>query len=195
MQGSGRGKACVACVKGQAALRGFLGEEKWPVAESVGLGEVMAILWDAVEVLRGIRLGMRSLEEAIDGHYAPVESDGESKGEEVEEAELVEELVGLSEEATEYCAFWRLKHGREYRAMVPGKDGKNVEEEMEVEGEKEKEKEMGEMKGMRWRWMGWSWARQGLWTKKLFYLLLLFVLSLSFCLYSFCNGFFLFCFY
>jgi hypothetical protein len=59
----------------------------------------------------------------------------------VEDAELVEELVGLSEEATEYRAFWRSKHGREYRAMIPGKDGKNVEEEMEVEKEKEKEKE------------------------------------------------------
>jgi hypothetical protein len=107
----------------------------------MGLGEVTAILQDAVEVLKGIRSGMRSLEEAIDGRYAPVESDGESEGEGVEDAELMEELVGLSEEAVEYRAFWRSKHGREYRVMVPGKDGKNVEEEMEVEKEKEKEKE------------------------------------------------------
>jgi hypothetical protein len=118
-----------------------LGEERRPVVESAGLGEVTAILRDAIEVLKGIRSGMRSLEEAIDGRYAPVESDGESEGEGVEDAELVEELVGLSEEAAEYRAFWRSKHGREYRAMVPGKDGKNVEEEMEVEKEKEKEKE------------------------------------------------------
>jgi hypothetical protein len=33
-----------------------------------------------------------------------------------------------------------VKHRREYRVMVPGKDGRNVEE-MEVEKEKEKEKE------------------------------------------------------
>jgi hypothetical protein len=60
---------------------------------------------------------MRGLEGAIDGHYALVESDEESEGEEVDEAELVEELVGLSEEAVEYHAYWRLKHGREYQAM------------------------------------------------------------------------------
>jgi hypothetical protein len=118
-----------------------LGEEKRPVVESTGLGEVTAILRDTIEVLKGIRSGMRSLEEAINGRYVPVESDGESEGEGVEDAELVEELVGLSEEAAEYRAFWRSKHGREYRAMVPEKDGKNVEEEMEVEKEKEKEKE------------------------------------------------------
>jgi hypothetical protein len=129
--------------KAKQRCGGFLGEEKRPVVESTGLGEVMAILQDAVEVLKGIRSGMRSLEEAIDGCYAPVESDGESEGE-VEDAELVEELVGLSEEATEYRAFWRSKHGREYWAMVPGKDGKNVEEEMEVEKEKEKEGDEGD---------------------------------------------------
>jgi hypothetical protein len=66
---------------------------------------------------------MRSLEEAIDGRYALAESDEESEGEEAEEAELVEELVGLLEEAMEYCAFWRSKHRKEYQAMVPGKDG------------------------------------------------------------------------
>jgi hypothetical protein len=144
MQGSGHGKACAACVKAKQRCGGFLGEEKQPVAESTGLGEVMAILQNAVEVLKGIRSGMRSLEEAIDGHYAPVESNGESKGEGVEDAELVEELVGLSEEAVEYRAFWRSKHRREYQAMVPGKDGKNVEEEMEVEKEKEKEGDEGD---------------------------------------------------
>jgi hypothetical protein len=104
MQGSGHGKACAACVKAKQHCGGFLGEEKRPVAESTGLGEVTAILQDAVEVLKGIRSGMRSLEEAV-----------------------------------EYHAFWRSKHKREYQAMVPGKDGKNVEEEMEVEKEKEKE--------------------------------------------------------
>jgi hypothetical protein len=101
-------------VKAKQCCGGFLGEEKWPVAESAGFGEVTVILQDIIEVLRGIRLGMRSLEEAIDGHYAPVESNGESKGEEVEDAELMEELVGLLEEAVEYCAFWRVRHGREY---------------------------------------------------------------------------------
>jgi hypothetical protein len=141
MRGSGRRKACAACVKAKQRCRGFLGEEKRPVAESMGLEEVTAILWDAVKVLKGIRSGMRSLEEAIDGCYVPVESNGESEGEGVEDAELVEELVGLSEEAVEYRTFWRLKHGREYQAMVLGKNGKNVEEEMEVEKEKEKEKE------------------------------------------------------
>jgi hypothetical protein len=107
MWGSGRGKACTACVKAKQRCEGFVGEEKQPVAESAGLGEVTAILQDTVEVLRWIRSGMRSLEEAIDGRYAPVESDEESEGEEVEEAELVEELVGLLEEAAEYRAFWR----------------------------------------------------------------------------------------
>jgi Sec-independent protein translocase protein TatA len=121
-----------------------LGEEKWPVAESTGLGEVIAILRDAVEVLKGIRSGMRSLEEAIDGRYVPAESNKESEGEEAEETELIEELVGLSEEAAEYRAFWRSKHGKEYRAMVPEKDGRNVEEHMEVEEDREKEKERDE---------------------------------------------------
>jgi hypothetical protein len=144
VRGSGRGKACAACVKAKQRCGGFLGEEKQPVAESTGLGEVTAILRDAVKVLKGIRSGMRSLEKAIDGRYVPVESDRESKGEGVEDAELVEELVGLSEEAAEYRTFWRSKHGREYWAMVPGKDGTNVEEEMEVEKEKEKEGDEGD---------------------------------------------------
>jgi hypothetical protein len=65
----------------------------------------MAILQNVIEVLRGIRLGMRGLEEAIDGCYALEESDKESKGEGVEDVELMEELVGLSEEAVEYCTF------------------------------------------------------------------------------------------
>jgi hypothetical protein len=141
MRGSGCGKACAACVKAKQHCEGFVGEEKWPVVESTGLGEVTAILRDAVEVLRGIRSGMRSLEEAIDGHYVPVESKEESEGEEVEEAELVEELVGWLEEAAKYCAFWRSKHRRKYWAMVPGKDRRNMEEHMEVEEEEEKEKE------------------------------------------------------
>jgi hypothetical protein len=108
----------------------------------VVLGEVMTVLQDIVEVLRGIWVGMRGLGGAIDGCWAPAESDkDESEGEEVEEAELVEELVGLSREAAEYRAYWRSKHGREYQVMVPEKDGKNVEEQMEVERDKEKKKE------------------------------------------------------
>jgi hypothetical protein len=145
MRGSGHGKSCAACVKAKQRCRGFLGEEKRAVTESVGLGEVTAILQDAVEALKGIRSGMRSLEEAVDGRWAPAESDEDkSEGEGVEDAELVEELVGLLEEAAEYRAFWRSKHRREYRVMVPGKNGKNVEEEMEVEKEKEKEGDEGD---------------------------------------------------
>jgi hypothetical protein len=82
VRGSGCGKVCAACVKAKQRCGGFLGEEKQPVAESMGLGEVTVI--------------------------------------------------------------WRLKHGREYQAMVLGKDGKNVEEEMEVEKEKEKEGDEGD---------------------------------------------------
>jgi hypothetical protein len=141
VRGSGHRKACTACVKAKQHCRGFLGEETQPAAGSTGLGEVTAILWDTIEVLKGIRSGMRSLEKAIDGHYAPVESDEESEGEEAEKAELMEELVGLSEEAAEYRTFWRSKHRKEYWAMVPGKDGRNVEEHMEVEEDREKEKE------------------------------------------------------
>jgi hypothetical protein len=144
MQGSGHGKACVACVKAKQHCKGFVGDEKQPVAKSAGLGEVTAILQDTVEVLRGIRLVMRSLEEAIDGRYVLAESDEESEGEEAEEAELVEELVGLLEEAAEYCAFWRSKHRKEYQAMVPEKDRRNVEEQMEVEEDKEEEREKKE---------------------------------------------------
>jgi hypothetical protein len=53
----------------------------------------MAILRDIVEVLRRIRLGMRGLEEAINGCYALEESEGEEVG----DMELMEELVELSE--------------------------------------------------------------------------------------------------
>jgi hypothetical protein len=109
----------MACVKAKQCCGGFLGEEKWVVTEPAVLGEVMPVLWDIVEVLREIWAGMRGLEEAINGCWAPAESDeDESEGEEVEDAELVEELVGLSEEAVDYRAFWRAKYGGEYRAMV-----------------------------------------------------------------------------
>jgi hypothetical protein len=88
---------------------------------------------------------MRGLEEAIDSHWAPAESNKDkSEGEEAEDAELIEELMGLSEEAADYHAFWRAKYGGEYRAMVPGKDGRNVEEEMEKGREKEKEGDEGD---------------------------------------------------
>jgi hypothetical protein len=58
--------------------------------------------------------------------------------------ELIEELVGLSEEATDYCAFWRAKYGGEYRAMVPGKDERNVEEEMGKGRRERKEEKEGD---------------------------------------------------
>jgi hypothetical protein len=61
--------------------RGFLGEEKQAVIEPAVLVEVMLVLRDIVKVLRGIQAGMRELEEAIDGRWAPAESDkDESKG-------------------------------------------------------------------------------------------------------------------
>jgi hypothetical protein len=40
IQGSGHGKVCVACIKAKQHCRSFLGEEKWPVVESAGLGGV-----------------------------------------------------------------------------------------------------------------------------------------------------------
>jgi hypothetical protein len=135
-------KACVACVKVKQRCRGFLGKEKKAVMEPTVLREVMPVLRDIVEVLRGIWVGMRRLEEAIDGHWAPAERDkNESEEEEAEDVELIEELVGLSEEAADYCAFWRAKYGREYRAMVSGKDRRNVEEEMGKRKGREEEKE------------------------------------------------------
>jgi hypothetical protein len=145
VRGSGRGKSCAACVKAKQRCGGFLGEEKRAVTEPAVLGEMMPVLWDIVEVLRGIQAGMRGLEEAIDGRWALAESDeDESEGEEAEDTELVEELVGLSEEAVDYCAFWRAKYGGEYRAMVPGKDRRNVGEEKEKGREKEKEGDEGD---------------------------------------------------
>jgi hypothetical protein len=145
MQGSGCGKACAACMKAKQRCGGFLGEEKQAVMEPTVLGEVMPVLQDIIKVLRGIRAGIRGLEKAIDSHWALAESEGnESEGEEVEDAELIEEFVGSSEEATDYHTFWRANYGGEYRAMVPGKDGRNVEEEMEKGREKEKEGDEGD---------------------------------------------------
>jgi hypothetical protein len=146
VRGSVRGKACAACVKAKQRCGVFGGEEKRPVAESAVLGEATTILRELVEVLRGIHTGMRGLEEAFDGHWVPVENDAEASDEEEGgESELDGELVGLSEEAADYRAFWRVKYGGEYRALVAGEDGRNVPEELEKEkgkeGEKEKEKE------------------------------------------------------
>jgi hypothetical protein len=135
----------VACVKAKQHCGGFLGEEKRVVTEPAVLGEVMPVLRDIIEVLRGIWVGMRGLEEAINGRWAPAESnEDKSEGKEVEDTELIEELVGLLEEATDYRAFWRAKYRGEYRAMVPGKDGRNVEEEKEKGREKEKEGDEGD---------------------------------------------------
>jgi hypothetical protein len=107
-----------------------------------------------------------------------------------EDVELVEELVGLSEEAAEYRAFWRSKHGREYRAMVLGGQ-KKWEEHDGVEGEGGRRRRRREMKGMRWRWMEWLQARWGPQTKRLFYLLLLLFCSV-FVFILFVMAFFLF---
>jgi hypothetical protein len=102
----------------------------------------MTILWDIIEVLRGIHTGMRGLEEAFDGHWVPVgNEEEESNEEEGGESELDEELVGLSEEAVDYHTFWRAKYGGEYRVLVAGKDKRNVPEELEKEKEQEREKE------------------------------------------------------
>jgi hypothetical protein len=140
--GSVRGKACTTCVKAKQRCRVFGGEEKRPVAESAVLGEATTILQELIKVLRGICAGMRGLEEAFDGHWVPVgNEEEESDKEEGGESELDGELVGLSEEAADYCAFWRVKYGGEYRALVAGEDGRNVPEELEKEKEKEGEKE------------------------------------------------------
>jgi hypothetical protein len=103
------------------------------------LGEVTTVLQDIVKILREIQLGMKRLEEAIDGHWVVVgDEEEESNKEEVGELELVEELVELSEEAIDYCAFWRAKYRKEYWAVVVGKNEKNIPEELEVEKRKEK---------------------------------------------------------
>jgi hypothetical protein len=103
------------------------------------LGEVTTVLQDIIKVLRGIQLGMKRLEEAIDGHWVAVgDEEEESDKEEVGELELVEELVELSEEAVDYCAFWRAKYRKEYWAVVAEKNEKNIPEELEVEKRKEK---------------------------------------------------------
>jgi hypothetical protein len=47
------GKVCATCVKAEQRCSGFLDEEKQPVAESVGLGEVTAILRDAYRGFEG----------------------------------------------------------------------------------------------------------------------------------------------
>jgi hypothetical protein len=113
--GSVHRKACAACVKAKQRCGVFGGDEKQPVAESTVLGEATSILRDIVEVLRGIRTGMRGLEEAFDGHWVPVgNEEEESDKEEGGESELNEELVGLSEEAVDYHTFWRAKYGGEY---------------------------------------------------------------------------------
>jgi hypothetical protein len=68
VQESSHGKACTACIKAKQHCRGFLGEEKWAVMKPTVLREVMMVLQNIVEVLRGIWVGMRGLEEAINGH-------------------------------------------------------------------------------------------------------------------------------
>jgi hypothetical protein len=136
VQGSVHGRACTACVKAKQRCGVFGGEEKQLVAESTVLGEVTSILQDIVEVLRGICVGMRGLEEAFDGHWVPVgNEEEESDKEEGGESELDKELVGLSEEAVDYHAFWQAKYRGEYWALVAGKDGRNVPEELEKEKE------------------------------------------------------------
>jgi hypothetical protein len=99
--------------------------------------EVTTVLQDIIEVLRAICSEMKGLEEAFDGHWIAVEDQ-----EEAGELELVEELVGLSEEATDYHTFWRAKYGKKYQALVAGEDGRNVPEELEMEKGKELELEL-----------------------------------------------------
>jgi hypothetical protein len=104
------------------------------------LGEVMTVLQDIIEVLRGIHMGMRGLKEAFNGHWVPVGNEEKSNEEEGGELELDEELVGLLEEATDYHTFWRAKYGGEYQVLVAGEDGRNMLEELEKEKEQEKQK-------------------------------------------------------
>jgi hypothetical protein len=142
IRGSVRGKACVARVKAKQRCGIFGGEEKRPIAESAVLGEATTILRELIEVLWGIRMGMRGLEEAFDGHWVPVGNEEEGG-----ESELDGELVGLLEEAADYRAFWQAKYGGEYRALVAGEDGRNVPEEKEKEKEGDEGDEM-EVDGM-----------------------------------------------
>jgi hypothetical protein len=105
------------------------------------LGEVTTVLWDIVEVLKRIAR-MRGLEEAFDGHWVPVgNEEEESDKEEGGESELDKELVGLSEEAADYCTFWRKKYGGEYWALVAGEDGRNMLEELKKEKEQRRRRE------------------------------------------------------
>jgi hypothetical protein len=153
-------------VKAKQRCRVFGGEEKRPVAESTVLGEATTILQELVEVLRGIRAGMRGLEEAFDGHWVPVENDAEASDEEEGgESELDGELVGLSEEAADYRAFWRAKYGGEYRACwwrarMEGTCWRSWRRRRGRKEKRRRRRSRREMKGMRWRWMGWLRARQ-----------------------------------
>lgn len=132
-------------------------EEKRSRAESAGLKEVVTVLRDLVEVLRGIRSGMDAFEHALDPTWRGEGSEEESEGEGSEGSEgseLAGELVGLAEDYEEYRAFWLREHGTEYRETglwmkeFGGKEksgegakekGKGKEKEQEEENEDEME--------------------------------------------------------
>jgi hypothetical protein len=60
-------------------------------------------------------------------------------------------LMGLSEEAGDYHAFWREKYGKEYQAVV-------VRRMCSSWGRKrESRRSWREMRQMKWRGMGWLW--------------------------------------
>ena len=115
-------------------------EERRSRTESAGLGEVVTVLRDIVEVLRGVRSGMEALEHALDPTWRGDEgSEEESEGEGSEGSELAGELVGLAEDYAEYRAFWLKEHGTEYRETGMWMK-ENAAGLLEGEGEKEKDK-------------------------------------------------------
>ena len=144
VKGSGRGKACAACVKAKQKCGGPEGR-----AERAGRAEAEApagpaiaeVLRDIVKVLRGVRSDLQEVKHAVEDRWCGEGDDELSDGftsEDSWKSEADEDLAGLEEDAAEYRAFWLRKHGTEYEeGGVVLKEGGEIlekEDEMEVDG-------------------------------------------------------------
>ena len=144
VKGSGRGKACAACIKAKQKCGGPEGR-----AEQAGRAEVEApagpaiaeVLRDIVKVLRGVRSDLRELTDAVEDRWCGEGDDELSDGFASEaswRSEADEDLAELAEDTAEYRTFWLGKHGKEYEeGGVVLKEGGEIlekEDEMEVDG-------------------------------------------------------------
>jgi hypothetical protein len=153
VKGVGRRKACAACIKAKQRCDGGVGQvEQAEVDHSTGPA-VAEVLGEMVKVLRSLRHNLHDIKVAIKDRWGGEGDDELEEGyvSELGVLEVDEDVVGLEEDAVDYCAFWLKKYREEYEeggVVEQEKDGEKGGEEKGQQSEGERMEVDAEVAGL-----------------------------------------------